>query len=355
MRKQFAELYFRVCAESKPEQLEKRWQGIEEYCDQEEVDIYNLIKMAYSLNATDEFKNEFITIFQNIDISFQANFTKEQELLASICLMKLMEDSDVSLHIALAVMCVSKYNVEILVPELGEAAYKVFGETSAEIREKSVKYQKCSTVNSNKLIESLKELTALDSNHIVGLSNTLTEIVRNIKIIAQNQDQTLEIVNILQEDSNILSWITGSWSNELEKPITKGTLRKDVALLLAKELADFVQVIPGPYAFEAFLKKMLDNCKKETKEYSLVTMVDSIDDAHKSSILSCYQMDSVKQENTPILFSIKCALDAKQPDIWKSMAANKLSINVESAEYETLEWAKLLYFECLLVKIEGRE
>lgn len=355
MRKQFAELYFRVCAEPKPEQLEKRWQGIEEYCNQDEVDIYNLVKMAYSLSPTDEFKDEFTTIFQDIDISFQVSFVKEQELLASICLMKLMEDSDLSLHIALAVMCVSKYNVEILVPELGAAAYKVFGETSAEIREKSVKHQKCSTVNSNKLIESLKELTALEPNHIEGLSSALTEIVKNIIIINQKQEQTLEHVNILQEDSDILSWIIGSWSNELEKPITKGTLQKDVALLLAKELADFVQVIPGPYAFEAFLKKMLDNCKKETKEYSLVTMVDSIDDAHKSSILSCYQMDGVKQENTPILFSIKCALDATQPNVWKSMAYNKLSINVESTEHETLEWAKLLYFECLLVKIEGRE
>ncbi|MDD2477253.1 MAG: GTPase-associated system all-helical protein GASH, partial [Dysgonamonadaceae bacterium] len=326
MRKQFAELYFRVYAESKPEQLEKRWQGIEEYCNQNEFDIYNLIKMAYSLNPTDEFKDEFTTIFQNIDISFQANFTKEQELLSSICLMKLMEDSDLSLHIALAVMCVSKYNIEILVPELGAAAYKVFGERSAEIREKSTNYKKISTANSNKLIESLKDLTVLDTNHIAGLSNALTEIVKNIGIITKNQDQTLDIVNILQEDSDILSWITGSWSNELGKQLTKATLQKDVALLLAKELADFVQVIPGPYAFEVFLKKMLDNCKKETKEYSLVTMVDSIDDVHKSSILSCYQMDGVKQENTPILFSIKCALDAKQPDVWKSMASNKLSI-----------------------------
>ena len=48
MRKQFAELYLRVCAEPKPEQLEKRWQGIEEYCKQDEADIYNLVKMAYS-------------------------------------------------------------------------------------------------------------------------------------------------------------------------------------------------------------------------------------------------------------------------------------------------------------------
>lgn len=100
---------------------------------------------------------------------------------------------------------------------------------------------------------------------------------------------------------------------------------------------------------------MLDNCKKDTKEYSLVIMVDSIDDAHKSEILSCYQMDDVKQENTPILFSIKCALDAKQPDVWKSTAINKLSINIETTEHEALEWAKLLYFECLLVKIEGCE
>ena len=102
MKKQFAELYSRVCAESKPEQLEKRWQGIEAYCKQDEVDIYNLIKMAYSLSPTDEFKDGFTTIFQDIDISFQVSFVKEQELLASICLMNLMENSGISLHIALA-------------------------------------------------------------------------------------------------------------------------------------------------------------------------------------------------------------------------------------------------------------
>lgn len=355
MRKQFAELYLRVCAEPKTEQIEKRWQGIEEYCSQDEINIYNLVKMAYSLSPTDEFKDEFITIFQNIDISFQVSFVKEQELLASICLMKLMEDSYLSLHIALAVICVSKYNIKILVPELGVAAYKVFGEASAEIREKSVDFKKCSNASSSKLIGSLKELTELEQTHITELSNALTEIVKNINTIVQNQNQALDIINILQEDSDILSWITGSWSNELEKPITKGTLQKDIALLLAKELADFVKVIPGPYAFEAFLKKMLDNCKKDTKEYSLVIMVDSIDDAHKSAIFSCYQMDDVKRENTPILFSIKCALDAKQPDVWKSTANNKLSINVEATEHEALEWAKLLYFECLLVKIESCE
>jgi len=44
MRKQFAELYFRVCAESKPEQLEKRWQGIEEYCNQNELTSIILLK-----------------------------------------------------------------------------------------------------------------------------------------------------------------------------------------------------------------------------------------------------------------------------------------------------------------------
>lgn len=355
MRKQFAELYLRVCAEPSSEQLEKRWQGIEEYCKQDEVDIYNLVKMAYSLSPTDEFVDEFITIFQNIDISFQISYTKEQEFLASICLLELMEDSDISLHIALAVICVSKYNIQILVPELGAVAYKVFGETSAEIREKSVNFKKCSSIDSNKFIKSLEEVTALEDIHIADFSIVLTEIVKNINIILQNQDETFNAINILQEDSDILSWIIGSWSNELKSPITKGILQKNVALLLAKELADFVKVIPGPYAFEAFLKRMLDNCKKDTRTYSLVTMVDSIKDAHKSSILTCYQMCDGEQENTPILFSIKCALDAKQSDVWKSMASNKLSINVETIEHEALEWAKLLYFECLLVKIEGCE
>lgn len=91
-----------------------------------------------------------------------------------------------------------------------------------------------------------------------------------MNIIFQNQDQTLNIINILQEDSDILSWITGSWSKELEKPLTKGILPKDIALLLAKELADFVQVIPGPYAFEAFLKRCWITVRKIQKHIRLL-------------------------------------------------------------------------------------
>lgn len=355
MKKLFSEFYCRVCAEPKHEQLEKRWQGIEEYCAQDEIDIYNLVKMAFSLKPSEEFRQQFVSVFQNIDMSFQCNFTKEQELLSCICLIKLMKDSNLHLHIALAVMCISKYNIEVLVPELITEAYQIFGTNSSEIREKSINYKSYLTTNSTNFAKSIKELSTLDSDNIKDLSDTFSEIVKNFTIIVQNQNQTLEAIDTLREDSDILSWLTGSWSNELGKAITKKTVQSDVALLLAKELSDLVRVVPGPYAFETFLKKMLDNCKQEAKTYSLVTMVDSIDNKSKSSILGSYPTEEATQENTPILFSIKCALDANVQDVWKSIATNKLSINVELVENTALEWAKLMYFECLLVKLEGCE
>jgi hypothetical protein len=355
MKKLFSELYCRVCAEPKHEQLEKRWQGIEEYCAQDEFDISNLVKMAFSLKPSEEFRQHFVSVFQNIDMSFQLSFTKEQELLSCICLIKLMKDSSLHIHIALAVMCISKYNIEVLVPELITEAYQVFGTNSAIIREKSISYKSYLTTKSTNFAKSIKELTTLDSENIKGISDTVSEIVKNFTIIVHNQNQTLEAIDILREDSDILSWLTGSWSNELGKAITKKTMQSEVALLLAKELSDLVRVVPGPYAFEAFLKKMLDNCKQDVKTYSLVTMVDLINNKFKSSILESYPTEEAPQENTPILFSIKCALDANVPDVWKSIATNKLSINVEIVENTALEWAKLMYFECLLVKLKGCE
>ena len=335
--------------------MENRWKGIEEYCSQKQVEIIDLTMMAFGLNTNEQFKNEFSLIFQNIDMRFQPDALKELSLLSCMCLMKLLKESNLNINVALSIMCLSKYNLEILVPELVSQSFECFYEVSAELREKKLKCKPCPTKNTNDFINLLEGLSTLDDTGLKSLSKSLSEISRNFAIISENQKNTIDSLDILKENSEILSWIIGSWSNELNQPINKTTAQLNIALIIAKELADLIKVCPGPFAFEGFLKKMLSNCKSDTKSYSLVKMIDSLGNDTKASILKDYAGTSSLQSNTPLLISMKCAFEANEPDVWKSAASHKLSFDVESVENTILEWAKLMYLECILVKLKGCE
>jgi len=355
MKDVFSKNYIKVCPNPLEGQMENRWKGIEEYCDKDEVEIVDLIIMAFGLNSNEQFAKEFALIFQNIDMRFQPDALKELSLLSCMCLMKLIEESNLSINVALSVMCLSKYNLEILVPELVTKAFECFYEVSAGLRDKKIQYKLYSIKSTEEFIEVSEELSTLDKTNISSLSKALSELSQNFTTISQNQKLVIDMLDILKEDSDILSWIIGSWSNELNQPIIKTTAQLNIALIIAKELADLVKVCPGPFAFEGFLQKMFSNCKSDTKSYSLVKMIDSVDNDTKASILKDYPINARLQLNTPLLISMKCALEANKPDVWKSTASHKLSFNVESVDNTILEWAKLMYLECILVKLEGCE
>ncbi len=355
MKNVFSKNYIKVCPNPLEGQLEKRWQGIDKYCNRKDVDISDLVMMAFGLNVREQFKNDFVSIFQDIDMRFQDNSLRELSILSSICLMKLMQLESLKVTIAVSVMCLSHYNLEILVPELVTEAFECFFQTSSELREKEIKCKTYATKSTDEFIKLSEGLTTLDDTGIQSLSKSLLELNKNFKLINVNQTNIKEKLDILSEDSDILSWITGSWSNELNKSISKTTAPLNIALILGKELADLVKVCPGPFAFEGFLEKMLSNCKSDTKSYSLVKIIDSLDNDKKMSILKDYPVNLSLQSNTPLLISINCALEANMPDVWKSTASNKLSFNVELVENTILEWAKMIYLECILEKLEGCE
>ena len=353
MKSVFSKNYIKVCPNPSEGQIENRWKGIEEYCSKERIGITDLTMTAFGLNPKEEFKKEFALIFQNIDMRFQPDALKELSLLSCICLMKLLKLNS-NTYIAISVMCLSKYNLEISVPELVKEAFDCFYKASAGLRDIKPKYKNYLSKNTNEFIKVSKELTELNDASIASLSKALSELSGNFAAVSKNQENITYTLDILKEDSDILSWITGSWSNELDKPIIE-TTALEIALVIAKELADLVRVSPGPFAFEGFLRKMLSNCKSDTKTYSLVEMIDCIDNNTKASILKDYPVDAILQSNTPLLVSMKCALEANNPDVWKSAASQKLSFNVESTNITIIEWAKLMYLECILVKFEGCE
>ncbi len=354
MKQFFSESYSKVCLGASREQLELRWKGIEQYCEKEEFDVYQLVRLFYGLKTDDEFFQEFVKVFNELDISFTQNNQIELCVLSGNILAKLMEIDNLRLLIILAIICLSKYNIDTAFPELIEYAYKSFGEISAKNREQELSYKTVSTKPFSDYANTLKDISAMGAIHIQGLASMCNSIVSSVSSLAQNQSEMLKAIEIYHEDSNILSWICGEWSNELKAPLTKKTTRKSVALILAKELADLVTVLPGPYAERSLLTKMLDLCKSDVGTYTIVELVDATDNERKLSIIKSYSCIDGAPESTPILYSIKSALDANATEVWKHVVSNHMGIDICEVRNSILEWAELMYFECMLVKSDRR-
>ncbi|SHI10371.1 hypothetical protein SAMN02745823_02439 [Sporobacter termitidis DSM 10068] len=350
MKQFFSESYSTVCVDANREQLEMRWKGIEQYCGRKEFKICELVKMFYLLTVNDDFFQDFISVFNEIDISFSRNNKKELSVLAGNILVHLMEHADFKLDIIFTIICLSKYNIDVLIPQVIEKAYTIFGYLSAETREREMACKIISTKSLKEYALKLKDLAEMGTEEITGLATTINTIASSISMLMQNQSETKKAIEVYHEDSNILAWLFGNWSNDLGIALTKKIAQKDVALILAKELADLVSVMPGPYPIVSFLNKMLDLCKSDTKNYSLVEMVDAIDGDMKQSIIEKYNCTSETPENTPILFSIKSARDVNKPEVWKHVVSSRMGFEIDSIQNSILDWAFLMYFECMLIK-----
>ena len=352
MKQFFSESYSKVCLEPSREQLELRWQGIEQYSEKEDVDFYQLVKLFYGLKTDNSFQQEFVKVFNDLDISFTKNNKREICILVGTILAMLMEDSKVQLPVILAVICLSKYNIDIAFPEIVERAYRKFSEISAKIREQAPTYKEVSTKSFADYAKTLGDIDTMEETQIKGLATMCNSIASSISFLTKNQNEMQKIMDIYREDSNILAWICGEWSNELNAQLTKKTTQKSVALILAKELADLISVLPGPYAEKSFLKKMLNLCKSDTVTYTIVEIVDEVDNDEKQKIIDKYSCKDDAPDSTPILYSIKSALESNTTETWKHVVANRMGFDICEAKNSILDWAELMYFECMLIKAD---
>lgn len=349
MKQFFSECYSRVNLGISPEQLEQRWQGVEQYSEKEDLDVFELVKIYYGLKNDEKFLQEFVQVFNDLDISFTQNNKRELGVLSGIILAILMESDEYQLEVIFSVICLSKYNIDVVLPEIIEKAINYFGILSAESRETVFESKHVLTKPFEEFADSLED-SSMDAIQIQKLASMCRSIASSIAALVSNQCEMEKKLELYHEESSILSWICGEWSNDLNVQLSKKKTQKSVALILAKELADLVRVLPGPYASKAFIKKMLNLCKADKPTYSLVELVDSLDNKSKQCIIDSYDCIDLTPEITPILCSVKCALESGVPDVWKHTASGRVGFDLPSVENNILDWAELMYLECMLIK-----
>lgn len=353
MRKSFGEMYRYVCLEPQGDLLKNRMEGMQDFCKTKGINIIELSKMFFRLPVEESFKASFIGFYAAKDLAFPSNNDRELALLAGLTLIELLEKEKYEIIIVLTVMCLTIFHQELIIPELPEIILERFSEITATFREIDVDKNK--TINIG-IIEFRNEFesSGWDANTTKSFSELLLKLSNKITMLQNNQNNLIDVVKIYREDSNILAWLIGEWSNDLIKPLNNNIRQNKIALILGKELADLVDIIPGPYSAKAYLGRMLKLCKNEISEVSLMEMVDLIDEGWKNNLLNKYKLIG-KGENTPILLAISKSLEVSEAQIWKHTYKKSIGIEVENVKSDTLTWAYQIYLECLLIKYKNSE
>ncbi|WP_113675885.1 GTPase-associated system all-helical protein GASH [Vallitalea guaymasensis] len=347
MRVDFSEWYSRICLDSESDIIETRWNTLKAYCDKDEHEILELTKLFFELPADESFIKNFVEFYNDDDISFNGNNKREIAVLAGSTLMYLLENNREYLNkILLAIMSLALIHKDVIIPDIIKKIEEKFINISVQLREieeeQDFEESILENIKANKnLSEELDENT--ENNY-----DMFNSIVQQIVNLGDNQIKLYKRLNVHREESKILSWIVGKYSENLQRKLNKKLNQSKAALVIGKELADKVNILPGPYASRAFLSNMLSLCKDDNKK-SLIEMVDLLSDDMKIIIVEKYKIID-KGINTPVLMAINDAIKSDKCEVWKHTFNNSFNIQAESIILDNLDWAYQLYLECLLIK-----
>ena len=356
MRENFRKWYLAICKNPESEKMQLRWDRIEAYCerDNDEIDFTALVKLFLGYPIASDAMNEFVEHFSENDLTFSDKKRVEFHVLAGTILANLLDTSK-NVKLALEILCFAPYR-EVVIPEIIDIASFTLENAMLSVRNSPRGLKQIKRTSLKKAIDefALPENTqqapinAAINTDLPLLKSSLEEISGIFNNLIANQNQMNEKISIYQEDSNILSWIFGKWSNTLNEQINKTRHSSNkMAIVLAEELASMVSVLPGPYAAKAFLKTMLDYCKADKTNASLVELIDNVDKGVRKAIVEKHG-----KNDTPILLAVSKSLEVEEVNAWIPVYKPILSISPEDVRIPAIDWAYLTYLELLLAKYE---
>lgn len=354
MKNRFAEWYRAVAIEPTREQLESRWESISNFI--EEYDDDKILAMAINYLGIEQDqveKGEFIEYLLESDLSFDKGNEKEIRLLSGVALAEVVESEPIKA--TLAMKCLILFNNNPIVSELSRFFESHFAQECIDLREKLPNLERVQLSSQSEFLTgTFAEGTALNvSTANSSILKALSTFDNYIMKLGSVQYKLLNHLQIYEEESKILSWIVGESSNDLGKAL-KETKPEDVGIVIGKELADLISVLPGPYAAEAFIKKMLQLSKKtQKKNLTLDIYVDALGLEWKEKLLEQYPLID-EGLNTPVLLAISKSMDVDNAKEWLPAYKKKSGIDAGAIAISPNEIAYQVYLECLLTKSMNR-
>lgn len=359
MDRNFSQWYLETKMQMDHEILTRRWKGVETFEKTLGIEqIFELSRLFYQMDLkNNSFEEEFRAVFQDADKAFlMKGNALELAVLAGAVLRKAVkrDNRDTSLIAAYATVCANfgGEGKNPAVPDIVNLARGYLSSKSAELRH--LDGTKRILFPHQELIKGGQKLaTFFQANDVANISSHWDGYSK--KLIS-TLEKCVEVSNLIQrehllhrEESDILWWVMGEYSRDLEAPMRN--LQLPVACLVAsKELADLTRILPGPFAAPAFLDKVLrsvfTNLDKPITFSEGINQADG--DWRKAWFQNYNDIDSL--DLCPILFAVgKSTEESGGKNAWERPfeVTTKLSPKMQLLP---LSMAMQIYEECLFVR-----
>ena len=358
MHKSFPEWYVECNPEPSEELLERRWSGVESLCkDPTSQHILDLVLVAFGQQPpSNGFQETLDDTFTEHDKAYTARRTStETAILAGASLAHSMSDMDSweGIHAALSIACYSLGGKRLShhCPWLPSFAQSALSSKSEQLRSSR---SELSPPTKYKLFskKEIEEFKTADNwkDSIDKLFDNTNAVLSSLGKIAEHlhaaQRQTAHQQRLYEEELDILWWIFGGASRSLHDQFS-AIDPKVLSIIAGHELASFVQVLPGPYAAQAFITAVLTR-EHAVKQCQVKTAINKLTSAQKGLIAS---------EPTPPQLLAFCPIHTA---IFKSMESTEWSEPFERAtglsaslQVHLATMAEQTYLEGLLIKSQS--
>jgi hypothetical protein len=269
MHKHFADWYREAALEIDADNLSKRWQGIEDFIKPQKGAIDRatvLLQFFYGMSVDNEMLDRYREEFQKSDSLFPMRGNDfELRVLAGASIVHAIESKSqrIADAIALATVCGSYQGQRSTSP-----IKDVVNIASDYLRNRSASLRKTNGIPAIPQTKETEDFNwdnlsnQLQQSQIPAMATSLVPLLKNLAAwqteAASTFGRAVQWLNhqiILQrEESNILWWLFSGASRDLALPMSDLDIGF-ASLVAGREIANLVEVLPGPLAIEAFIQK----------------------------------------------------------------------------------------------------
>ena len=353
---EFPDWYRAVDLQPDSETINERWGSIENFTETvKHNDIIQLVRLFYDIDPINkDFLNSFVKYFQEKDVTITIEGNRaEIRLLSGASLIQILRNNDnVDLKnltaLTIATINFGFENNSNLIPTVYKTAIEYLNRRSQEVRDiAGIKdFSEKIAIDIDK--GSLNSFELVEEAIITNLKKIYNLLIRRQNTNYKNIDIKL---NIQQEETNVLWWLIGEASNELNCSL-KSKNKEEILLVIAKELSDLTKLMPGFFQIHFFIKKALILSKGKFVDIGLNEVVNNTPTDWKRNFLSTVE-HSLFDIDLPILNCIKLSLETDEENDWLSFYKN-LTKKDASKKFEMIEIGKQFYNELILIRLKNK-
>ena len=370
----FADWYTRVHPSPPSELVALRAQCVSHHVENARiVDAAKYVKLMVHPDKMNEVdRSALVESFRVVDASFPA--TENQNLLAVMlagCVAQLIDSGgDEGVVAALAVRTAGCRGTRTVGPrELSKEASDALHSVAIETRERAhapfpetppireVKLGKQPAFTADDVAPNQWDIVAKNDKTLasaiataqksVGALAALVEGIRNDVATSLEQVHVRgrdPAVRALQEETQILWWLFGEWSETVQRSF-ESLSEPGASIILAQELADLTQFVPGHPRQEFLLRRALAKCQARAKECSLHDVITGSPFEWRKACFSDRRSEPII---TPLIFAL--TRSAESPDsTWASSFESVTGLDPLTT-CKVFDWGSQLVDETLLLR-----